>query len=279
MTTPSTADTNAIRSRLELAVGAARAAGEHALGYFQSSGLVIDRKDDSSPVTRADREAEQLIRATLADSFPDDAILGEEFGEQSGTTGYRWYLDPVDGTESFVRGVPLWGTMIGLELDGEPVAGVVAFPALREIVWAGSGLGAWWASQVAPLQAGESLPGEARPARVSVVSDLGDACMSVTSVKGFDEVGTFDGYDRLRRAVSKDRGWSDCYGYLLVATGRIDIHIDAEMHIWDVAPMPTIIEEAGGRATNRDGSRGVDLDNLVATNGLLHDRVLELLAG
>ena len=101
----------------------------------------------------------------------------------------------------------------------------------------------------------------------------------VVGKPGFDEVGTFDGYDRLRRAVSKDRGWSDCYGYLLVATGRIDIHIDAEMHIWDVAPMPTIIEEAGGRATNRDGARGVDLDNLVATNGLLHDRVLELLAG
>jgi histidinol-phosphatase len=103
--------------------------------------------------------------------------------------------------------------------------------------------------------------------------------MSSTSVKGFDEVGTFDGYDRLRRATSKDRGWSDCYGYLLVATGRIDIHVDPQMSIWDVAPMPTIIEEAGGRATDRDGKRGIDLKNLVATNGQLHDRVLDLLNG
>ncbi|MDP6823880.1 MAG: inositol monophosphatase family protein [Dehalococcoidia bacterium] len=272
-------DMNGLRSRVEFAVGASRAAGEHALGYFQSSELVVEKKDDASPVTRADREAEQLIRASLEASFPDDSILGEEFGEQSGRTGYRWYLDPVDGTESFVRGVPLWGTMIGLEFDGQPAAGVVVFPALGEIVWAGSGLGAWWANHLAPLQEGETLPGEIRPARVSDVSDIGEACMSVTSVKGFDEVGTFDGYDRLRKAASKDRGWSDCYGYLLVATGRIDIHIDAQMSAWDVAPMPTIIEEAGGRATDRDGVRGIDLENLVATNGRLHDRVLELLNG
>ncbi len=272
-------DKNELRSRLEFAVGAARSAGEHALAYYQSTDLVIDRKADASPVTRADREAEQLIRTSLSDSFPDDAILGEEFGEQSGSTGYRWYLDPVDGTESFIRGVPLWGTMIGLELGGQPAAGVVVFPALNEIIWAGSGLGAWWANRVSPLQEGETLPYEVRPARVSGVSNIADACMSSTSVKGFDEVGTFDGYDRLRRATSKDRGWSDCYGYLLVATGRIDIHVDPQMSIWDVAPMPTIIEEAGGRATDRDGKRGIDLKNLVATNGQLHDRVLDLLNG
>jgi histidinol phosphatase-like enzyme (inositol monophosphatase family) len=272
-------DKNELRSRLEFAVGAARAAGEHALGYFQSTDLVIDRKLDASPVTRADREAEQLIRASLGESFPDDAILGEEFGEQSGSTGYRWYLDPIDGTKSFIRGVPLWGTTIGLELDGQPAAGVVAFPGLNEIVWAGSGLGAWWANRVSPLQEGETLPDEARPARVSEVSNIADAFMCSTSVKTFDEVGTFAGYDRLRKAVSEDRGWGDCYGYLLVATGRIDIHIDPEMNIWDVAPMPTIIEEAGGRATDLDGKRGIDLENLVATNGQLHDRVLELLNG
>ncbi|MDA1258923.1 MAG: inositol monophosphatase family protein [Chloroflexi bacterium] len=268
-----------LRARLEFAVGAARAAGEHALGYFQTTDLVIDRKDDASPVTRADREAEELIRRNLAEAFPDDAVLGEEFGEQSGTTGFRWYLDPVDGTESFVRGVPLWGPTIGLERDGEPAAGVIAFPALHEIVWAGTGLGAWWANNVKPIQDGETFPDEPRRARVSNVSDIGDACMSVTSVKGFDEVGTFAGYDRLRRVAGMDRGWGDCYGYLLVATGRIDIHIDPQMNIWDVAPMLTIIEEAGGRATDRDGNRGIDLANLVATNGLLHDHVLELLTG
>jgi histidinol-phosphatase len=118
-----------------------------------------------------------------------------------------------------------------------------------------------------------------RPARVSDVSNIADAFMSSTSVKGFDKEGTFDGYDRLRKVVSEDRGWGDCYGYLLVATGRIDIHIDPQMNIWDVAPMPTIIEEAGGRATDLDGKRGIDLENLVATNGQLHDRVLELLNG
>ena len=272
-------DKNELRSRLEFAVGVARAAGEHALGYYQSTDLVIDRKSDASPVTRADREAEQLIRASLSESFPDDAILGEEFGEQSGSTGYRWYLDPVDGTESFIRGVPLWGTTIGLELGGQPVAGVVALPALNEIVWAGNGLGAWWANRVSPLQEGETLPDEVRPARVSDVSNIADAFMTSTSVKTFDAVGTFAGYDRLRKVVSEDRGWGDCYGYLLVATGRIDIHIDPEMNIWDVAPMPTIIEEAGGRATDLDGKGGIDLENLIATNGQLHDRVLELLNG
>ena len=272
-------DKNELRSRLEFAVGVARAAGEHALGYYQSTDLVIDRKSDASPVTRADREAEQLIRASLSESFPDDAILGEEFGEQSGSTGYRWYLDPVDGTESFIRGVPLWGTTIGLELGGQPVAGVVALPALNEIVWAGNGLGAWWANRVSPLQEGETLPDEVRPARVSDVSNIADAFMTSTSVKTFDAVGTFAGYYRLRKVVSEDRGWGDCYGYLLVATGRIDIHIDPEMNIWDVAPMPTIIEEAGGRATDLDGKRGIDLENLIATNGQLHDRVLELLNG
>ena len=270
-------DKNELRSRLEFAVGAARVAGEQALRYFQSTDLVIDRKSDATPVTRADREAEHLIRTSLGESFPDDAILGEEFGEQSGSTGFRWYLDPVDGTKSFIRGVPLWGTTIGLELDGQPAAGVVAFPALNEIVWAGSGLGAWWANRVSPLQEGETLPDEVRPARVSDVSNIADAFMSSTSVKSFDEVGTFPGYDRLRKVVSEDRGWGDCYGYLLVATGRIDIHVDPEMSIWDVAPMPTIIEEAGGRATDLDGKRGIDLENLVATNGQLHDRVLELL--
>ena len=272
-------DKNELRSRLEFAVGAARAAGKLALDYYQSTDLVVDRKSDASPVTRADREAEQLIRASLSESFPDDAILGEEFGEQSGSTGYRWYLDPVDGTESFIRGVPLWGTTIGLELGGQPVAGVVALPALNEIVWAGNGLGAWWANRVSQLQEGETFPDEVRPARVSEVSNIADAFMTSTSVKTFDKVGTFAGYDSLRKVVSEDRGWGDCYGYLLVATGRIDIHIDPEMNIWDVAPMPTIIEEAGGRATDRDGKGGIDLENLIATNGQLHDRVLELLNG
>lgn len=272
-------ENNELRSRLEFAVGAVRAAGEHALGYFQTTDLVVDKKDDGSPVSRADKEAENLIRAALEASFPDDAILGEEFGEQSGSTGFRWYLDPVDGTDSFVRGVPLWGTMIGLELDDQPAAGVVSFPALNEIIWAGSGLGAWWANSVTPLQEGETFPTEIRPARVSNVSEIGDAFMSTTSMRYFDEEGTTEDYNRVRLAVADDRGWGDCYGYLLVATGRIDIHIDTLMPVWDVAPMPSIIEEAGGRATDRTGNRGMDLKTIVATNGLLHDRVLELLNG
>jgi histidinol-phosphatase len=272
-------DKNELRSRLEFAVGVARAAGEHALSYYKSSDLMIDQKADDTPVTRADRESEQLIRSALEASFPDDAILGEEFGEEPGSTGYRWYLDPIDGTDSFLREVPLWGTMIGLEFDDQPAAGVVVFPALEEIIWAGSGLGAWWSNHLTPLQDGETLPKDFRVARVSDVSDIGHACMSSTTVKGYDAAGTFEGYDRLRRAVDQDRGWGDCYGYLLVATGRIDIHVDPEMSIWDVAPMVTIIEEAGGLATDFDGKRGIDLGNLVATNGKLHDRVLELLKG
>lgn len=270
---------NDLGSRLEFAVGTARAAGEYAFGYFQSGELTVETKDDGSPVSRADKDAEHLIRARLEASFPQDAVLGEEFGQQTGSTGYRWYLDPIDGTESFVRGVPLWGTMIGLELDDEPVAGVVVFPALREIIWAATGLGAWWSNNVTRLKEGESFPPEIRSAHVSDVSDIDAAMMSVTSVKGFDEEHTMGGYNRLRKAVSKDRGWSDCYGYLLVATGRVDIHIDPQMSVWDVAPMPAIIKESGGQVTDRTGNQGINLDNLVATNGRLHDRVLKLLNG
>ena len=268
-----------LKARLDFAVGAAREAGEHTLRYYQSDDLVIDRKVDRSPVTRADREAEELVRERLAVAFPDDAVLGEEFGEKTGTTGYRWYLDPVDGTESFIRGVPLFGTMLGLELGDAAVAGVIAFPALREIVFGAKGLGAWWANRLPPVaESGPAVP-DPHPARVSIVSDLAEATFSTTSVTGYHEVGREAMYERLRAAARVDRGWSDCYGHYLVATGRIDVMVDAQMHVWDCAPLQPIIEEAGGRFTDLAGNATIHGDSAISTNGLLHEAALAAVRG
>lgn len=262
-----------LQERLDLAVRLVREGGAHAMRYFQNTGLVIARKADDSPVTRADREAEELMRQTLDAQCPADAVLGEEHGAKDGTTGYRWYLDPVDGTEAFVRGVPLFGTMIGIEHAGEPVAGAICFPALGEIIYAARRSGAWWATGIgAPAE-----PLQPRQARVSPQGELSAACMSMTGLDFLDQVGKPDAFLRLRTAFGDSRGWSDCYGHYLVATGRVDAMIDPLMSVWDNAPLLPIIEEAGGRFTDIDGERTIHGGSALSTNGLLHDLVVEML--
>ena len=269
-----------VKARLGFAIRTAREAGALTLRFFQQTDLDVKRKIDRSPVTRADMEAEHLIRRSLANSFSADAIIGEELGEQIGSTGYTWYLDPIDGTESFIRGVPLFGTMIGLEHDEESVAGVIVFPALGELVYGGRGGGTWYATgQDISLGSRREDQPSARVARVSKIDSLGDACFSTTSVQGFDDIGQRVAFDRLHSAVRVSRGWTDCYGHYLVATGRIDVMVDPIMSVWDNAPLKPIVEGAGGRFTSLTGGPTIHAGSALSTNGILHGEVLSAING
>ncbi len=255
-----------ILSRLNLAKSAALAAGRHTLKYFQAAGVRVERKSDNSPVTIADREAEQILREQITAAFPDDGIIGEEFGEQAGTSGYRWILDPIDGTKSFICGVPLYGTLIGVEHDGESVAGVIFIPGLDECVYAAKGHGAWYVK-------GETEP---VPAQVSTRDRLTDCAFITSQVDLFRRRGAAEAYRRLEEAAYITRTWGDCYGYLLVATGRADAMVDADMHVWDAAALQPILEEAGGTFTNWQGRRTIYGGEGVATNGHVLEEVLDV---
>ncbi len=250
--------------RFELAKTIAQRAGDHTLTYFQRDDLQVERKKDKSPVTVADREAEQILRQEIARVFPDDGVIGEEFGEQSGTSGYRWILDPIDGTKSFICGVPLYGTLVGVERDGESLIGVIHIPALRETVYAAQGLGAWY------VKADHSP----RAARVSSRRKLSDGVFMTSQLDLFAQRGAADAFHRLAAAANITRMWGDCYGYLLVATGRAEAMVDAEMHIWDAAALQPILEEAGGKFTDWQGRRTIYGGEAVATNGYVAEEVL-----
>ncbi len=264
-----------LQDRLEAAIAIAREAAFHAVSYFQTTGLAVDIKADDSPVTRADKEAEELMRRRLDEASPTDGIIGEEFDEKPGTSGYQWYLDPIDGTKSFIRGVPLFGTMIGLERAGRAVAGVIVFPALGELVYGAEGTGSWWAvdvrSAVAPL--------EVREARVSSIASVEQASVSITSFNEFADAGITGALERLAGRRGMTRGWSDCYGHYLVATGRMDAMIDPVMSVWDCAPLQPIIEGAGGTFTDLAGVATIHGGSAISTNGLVHADVLTLVSG
>lgn len=258
--------------RLELAVAIALEASAIPRRYFRSDTLLVDQKDDESPVTRADREAEVLLRERIEATCPDDAIVGEEFPSKEGTSGFRWYLDPIDGTQSFVRGVPLFGTMVALQRGDEAVMGVIAFPALNEIIYAAKGSGAWWATEVGDARRIADL--EPRAANVSTAADLTEAAVSHGGLELYPQLEMSAGLERLLRKAKISRGWCDCYGHYLVATGRIDAMVDPEMHVWDNAPLLPIVEEAGGRFTDLSGNAVIDGNSGLSTNGHLHDAVL-----
>jgi histidinol phosphatase-like enzyme (inositol monophosphatase family) len=262
-----------LQERLDLAVAIAREAGDLTMRYFRVSDLVVDRKADNSPVTRADREAEELMCERLASACPDDAIVGEEFGSREGSSGFTWYLDPIDGTHSFVHGVPLFGNMLGLEHGDQAAAGILMFPALHEIVYASKGQGAWWATDVAALPAKLDV----RPAHVSATAELRGAALATTGLEAFEEAGIAGALSRIAASGAATRGWSDCYGHLLVATGRADAMIDAVMNVWDSAPLQPIVEEAGGRFTDLAGNATIHGGSALSTNGLLHESLLTLL--
>jgi histidinol phosphatase-like enzyme (inositol monophosphatase family) len=249
-----------------LAIEIARHAGRHTLKYFCATDLKVDRKADASPVTIADREAELLLRERITAAFPDDAILGEEFGERAGTSGDRWILDPIDGTKSFIHGVPLYGTLVGVERGGRSSIGVVYIPALDECVYAEAGGGAWH-------RIGDDAP---RPARVSQVSSLADSLFVNSEVANFRTKGRMDAYLRLDEACGLTRTWGDCYGYLLIATGRAEIMLDPIMNVWDAAAIQPIMEEAGGTFTDWQGKATIHSGEGIATNGLVLNDVLAI---
>lgn len=262
------ADTSpSIAQRLQFAYSAAREAAELTLRYFRRSDLVVDRKSDDSPVTIADRQAEEHLRRRILSAFPQDGVLGEELGEHPGNSGFRWILDPIDGTKSFIHGVPLYGCLVGVEERGEPRIGVIAIPALEEYVYAASGQGAWYVFRNQ----------EPLPARVSRVPRLAEGLFLTSEVRGFDVVGRGEVYQRLEKATRLGRTWGDCYAYLMVATGRAEVAIDPQMNIWDAAALLPILEEAGGTFTDWDGRRSITSGNGVATNGLVFDELLPLL--
>ena len=253
-----------LAARLQLAVAAARKAGDLTLTYFQRDDLGVEIKADDSPVTVADRGAEQLLRREIAAAFPSDGILGEEFGEQAGTSGYRWILDPIDGTKSFISGVPLYGTLIGVEREGRSVVGVIHIPGLGETTYAAKGEGAWYVK-------GDAAP---RPARVSKKPTLREGLFCTSEVRNFERIGRRDAYDKLQAAARISRSWGDAYGYLLVATGRAELMVDPMMHVWDCAALQPVIEEAGGTFTDWNGTPTIHATNSIATNGLVLDEVL-----
>jgi histidinol-phosphatase len=260
-----------LEGRLKSAVDAARLAGEQTLQLYRAAEIGLERKSDGSPVTRADRDAESLLRELIGQHFPEDGILGEEFPEKPGTSGYQWILDPIDGTKSFVTGVPLYTTLVAVMRDNEPLIGVIYAPAAGEMVFAERGQGSWHVIDGNPP----------RPAQVSNVAELKDAVFLTTSVKSFTTGRKRDArpvYDQLQAACRLTRTWGDAFGYLLVATGRADVVIDPVMNLWDAAALAPVIEEAGGKFFDWQGVATVHSGETIATNGALAAAVQKIVS-
>lgn len=255
-----------VQVRLEFAWQAARRAGRHALQYYRQASTQVDWKSDTSPVTVADREAEEQLSREVAQAFPDDAFLGEEHGERPGTSGFRWIVDPIDGTKSFISGVPLFGTLIGIEQGGRSVAGVIYLPALDEGIYAAVGGGAW-------QQRG---PGGPHKARVSQKSKLSESLFLTSEVRSFRKHQRIGAYERLEAAAWVSRTWGDAYGYYLVATGQADVMVDPLMNVWDCAALQPVLEEAGGTFTDWSGAPTIHAGEAIATNGLVLEEVLAI---
>lgn len=235
---------------------------------FGALDLQVDSKPDLTPVSDADIAVEQAIRAVLATERPDDAVLGEEFGGTAEFSGRQWVVDPIDGTKNFVRGVPIWASLIALLEDGVPAVGVISAPALVRRWWAASGSGAFASFD----------GGAAQSISVSAVADLGSASLSFASLSGWADAGLRDRFIALTDECWRVRGYGDFYSYCLLAEGALEIALEPEVSLWDLAPLDILVREAGGRFTSLDGSPGPHGGNSVATNGLLHDAVLERLS-
>ena len=249
---------------LQFATELAYRAGRITLGYF-NAGIRPEYKPDDTPVTAADRAAEAFIRGEIEKKYPAHTILGEEFGSSaSESAAHRWIIDPIDGTKSFMRGVPLYGVLIGLEIEGVVRVGAAYYPGTDEMLAAADGLGCWW---------------NGRRARVSEVSSLERACVCYTTIHNFEKYGRKEAFERIQKAFYQTRGWSDAYGYLLAATGRVEAMLDPVMNVWDCGPFPVIFREAGGYFGSWDGREGHLHNEAVACNASLKDRLLDLIAG
>lgn len=257
--------TDSLRSDLELALRLADAADAQSLPRFDAADLEISTKADNSHVTDADLATERAIRRVLEAERPEDGIFGEEFGAQ-GSTHRQWIIDPIDGTANFLRGVPLWGTMIALAIDGVPQVGVVSMPALGRRWWAAMGGGAWTATE-----------GEPRRLQASAVDSLDDASVSFQSIAQWADAGRLDTLLSIGARVWRDRAYGDVYAYMLLAEGRIDMVAEFGVKEYDIAAAVPIVREAGGRMTAVDGDETISARSTLATNGRLHDDFLTLI--
>jgi histidinol-phosphatase len=249
------------RARYEKAIDLTRRASQVAMHYYDGS-FSVEYKGDASPVTVADRETEQALRASLQEAFPGDGFLGEEYGDTPGTTGYRWIIDPIDGTRSFVRGIPLWATLVGLEFKGELLAGVVDCPPLGHTYHALRGKGAYR---------------NERRIRVSDEADLSKSLVYYSSVSWFLKAGKEQNFLNLVRASDRQRGYGDWYGFMLIAQGSGEIMVEHGVHAWDVGAIIPIVEEAGGKFSDWVGKLDIYSPDTLATNGKLHDAALAIL--
>ena len=259
-----------LRGWLDLALSLCDEADAMALGHFRRD-LEITTKPDRSFVTQADTAIERRIRERILDAHPDHGLIGEEEGVEAGQASVRWYIDPIDGTHNFMRGVPLFGTLLGVERDGEMQVGVISAPALRERWFAWRGGGAWTTGGVGLLM------GERRPVRVSGIASLADAQLIYSSPTDIEPYAP--GFRPLMARAWRDRGFGDFWGYALVADGSAEAMMEVGMNAWDLAAPLILIEEAGGRVTDFRGNRSIHEETMLASNGLLHDELLAALAG
>ena len=256
---------------LELALAMADAADALSMRYYLSSDLVVTTKPDATPVTEADQAVERLLRERLGTQRPADAIVGEEFGGDGAlASGRRWIVDPIDGTKNYLRGVPVWSTLIGLAVDHEYVVGVVSAPAMGRRWWAAAGGGAWT----------RDVNGDIRQIHVSGVGSLSDASFSYSDAVDWDRHSATPGaLQRIIETTWRQRGYGDFLSHMLVAEGAVDIGAEPTLSPWDMAALIPVIEEAGGRVTGYNGGDPLAQTSCLSTNGVLHDQVLRLIAG
>lgn len=252
---------------LELALSLAETADSITTARFGALDLRVDEKPDLTPVSDADLDCETALRERLAARRPDDAVLGEEFGGDARLEGRQWVIDPIDGTKNFVRGVPVWASLISLLIDGVPQVGVISAPGLQRRWWAATGMGAHLKAARTPV----------RRLEVSGVDRLGDASLAFSSLSGWAVLGRREQFIDLTDEVWRVRGYGDFFNYCLVAEGAVDIAAEPEVSLWDLAPLDILVREAGGTFTSLDGTPGPAGGSAVATNGRLHEQVLTAL--
>jgi histidinol-phosphatase len=255
--------------RLAFALDCCDEADRISLGQFRRD-IAVMTKPDRSFVTAADQGIERMIRERIGAAFPTDGLVGEEYGEEAGAASIRWYIDPIDGTHNFIRGIPVFGTLIALEADGEIQLGVMSAPALRERWHARRGGGAWALGMSG---------GAPRSIRASRIERIEDAQILYGSGSEIAASGAMPGFSDLLAGAWRERGYGDFWGYALLAEGAAEAMIEVDLHVWDIAAPAVIIEEAGGRLTDIDGQRRLDASTTVATNGALHEPILRRLAG
>jgi myo-inositol-1(or 4)-monophosphatase len=254
--------TDNLKSLLDFTVETARLAGKITLDYYQQ-GVQPDYKGDNSPVTIADQKAEQLIRSRIEQYYPEHGIIGEEYSDKESSSGaHRWLIDPIDGTKAFVRGVPLYAVLLGLEIDGIVEVGAAYLPALDEMVAAATGAGCWWNDH---------------KASVSEVNDLQQASIVHGDFLNFERYDRGEAWERIKSKTYIRAGWGDAYGHVLVATGRAEIMLDPIMNVWDCGPFPPILKEAGGYFGDWSGNPVIDKGEALSTNAALLPEVLNII--